>query len=299
MARRRRLWTFVLAAGMTGAAGAVLFSQLLPELGAGALLHPARREVSGPPPDRCESARFEGAGVELAGWRCRAMGERRGTAVVLHGVADNRASAAGVVGWFTSRGFDALAYDSRAHGDSGGEACTYGFYEKRDLRRVLDAAGPGPIVLLGTSLGGAVALQLAAEDARARAVIAAETFSDLRTLVAERAPFFVPAASLDRVFRVAERRAAFSVDAVSPVEAAARITAPVLLIHGADDVDTVPEHSRRVYAALGGPKRLILVPGAKHNESLNGNVWEEIGRWLDAALARRPAGAPARGTGGS
>ncbi len=87
MARRRRLWTFVLAAGMTGAAGAVLFSQL-PELGAGALLHPARREVSGPPPDRCENARFEGAGVELAGWRCRAMGERRGTAVVLHGVAD-------------------------------------------------------------------------------------------------------------------------------------------------------------------------------------------------------------------
>jgi dipeptidyl aminopeptidase/acylaminoacyl peptidase len=73
-------------------------------------------------------------------------------------------------------------------------------------------------------------------------------------------------------------------DAVSPVLAARTITAPVLLIHGALDSATHPDHSRRVFAALAGPKRLILVPGAGHNQSLQGNIWEEIDRWLDLVL---------------
>jgi uncharacterized protein len=62
----------------------------------------------------------------------------------------------------------------------------------------------------------------------------------------------------------------------------------VLLVHGAADSDTPPEHSRRVLEALSGPKRLILVPGARHNESLRGAVWSEIERWLDEVLPSAP-----------
>ena len=51
-----------------------------------------------------------------------------------------------------------VAYDSRGHGESGGAFCTYGFLEKRDLRRVIDIMPPRPVVLIGASLGGAVAL---------------------------------------------------------------------------------------------------------------------------------------------
>jgi pimeloyl-ACP methyl ester carboxylesterase len=69
------------------------------------------------------------------------------------------------------------------------------------------------------------------------------------------------------------------------VKAAAQIKIPVLLIHGAADVDTPPDHSRLVLAALAGPKRLILVTGAGHNESLRGDVWDEVERWIDDALA--------------
>jgi alpha-beta hydrolase superfamily lysophospholipase len=62
----------------------------------------------------------------------------------------------------------------------------------------------------------------------------------------------------------------------------------VLLVHGSDDADTAPRHSQRVLQALAGPKRLILVPGARHNESLRGSaVWTEIERWIDAALVER------------
>jgi len=101
----------------------------------------------------------------------------------------------------------------------------------------------------------------------------------------ERAPFFFTAGVIGRAFRIAEDQGGFRVDEVSPVAAAREIRIPVLLIHGASDVDTPPDHSARVLAALAGPKRLILVPGARHNESLRGDVWAEIDRWLNDALS--------------
>ena len=244
---------------------------------------------------------FAGAAVTLAGWRCRAShlsGPRRGTIVYLHGIADNRTSAAGAIVRFMPRGFDVVAYDSRAHGESGGTACSYGFFEKQDLHRVLDTLEPGAIVLLGISLGAAVALQEAAGDARVSGIVAAETFSDLETVASERAPFFFTAGTIKRAFRIAEEQGGFRVDAVSPRHAAALITTPVLLIHGAGDRDTRPEHSQRVFAALAGPKRLILVPGAVHNRSLTPDVWREIEEWIDA-LPGSPLLTPYRASGGT
>jgi pimeloyl-ACP methyl ester carboxylesterase len=260
----------------------------LPALGAGGLLHPARRPVIASAPDGCRDVRFAGAGVTLDGWRCQAVGARRGALVYLHGVADNRASGTGVIDRFRRQGFEVVAYDSRAHGASGGDACTYGFFEKDDLRRVVDTLEPGPVVLVGASLGAAVALLATADDPRVSAVVAAETFSDLRSVARDRVPFFFTDATVARAFDLAEERGRFDADAVSPVRAAARIVAPVLLIHGDADVDTPPGHSRRVFAALRGRKRLHLVPGATHNNSLRGDVWPVVEQWLDQVLSEEP-----------
>jgi len=254
----------------------------LPALGAGGLLHPGRRSDVVTPPSTCAPAAFTGLGVNLAGWRCRAATERRGTMIYLHGIADNRSSAVGVVDRFTRIGFDVVAYDSRAHGESGGAACTYGFFEKEDLQLVIDGV-EGPVVLVGTSLGAAVALQQAGRDPRVCGVVAAESFSDLRTVATERAPFFFTASAIERAFSLAEQEGHFRIDDVSPVLAASSIKVPVLLIHGAQDDETPPSHAQRIFAALAGPKKLILVPGAGHNESLQGDSWNEIERWLLAA----------------
>jgi pimeloyl-ACP methyl ester carboxylesterase len=91
--------------------------------------------------------------------------------------------------------------------------------------------------------------------------------------------------TIERAFEVAESQGHFKVEAVSPEVAARTIRAPVLLIHGAMDRDTPPEHSRRVFEALHGQKQLILVPGAGHNQSLQGEVWLQIDRWIDRALS--------------
>jgi alpha-beta hydrolase superfamily lysophospholipase len=259
-----------------------------PSWGAGALLHPGRRVVERQPTTPVETIDLDGSGIRLKGWWFHTQGKKRGTVIVMHGVADNRGSSAGFADHFLARGFDLVAYDSRAHGESGGEACTYGYYEKQDLRRVMDRLGAGPFVLIGTSLGAAVSLQAAAEDDRIVAVVAAASFSDLRTVAADRAPFFASKANVADALRIAEETAKFRVDEVSPVLAAARIHVPVLLLHGERDDETPNVHSRRIFAALHEPRRLIIVPGATHNECYNGRaVWADIDDWIEKAIALR------------
>ena len=285
---RRARWIVAAAGLVLVVAGYVVAVNVVPSIAAGALLHPARRHVAGPPPTGCEDAAFAGEGVTLRGWRCGAEGTRRGTIVFLHGVADNRTGFSGAISRFTARGLDVVAYDSRAHGESTGDVCTYGYWEKRDLRRVIDAIGQGPVVLLGASLGAAVALQEAPDDSRVVGVVAAESFSDLRTVARERAPRFLSDFMIRRAFAMAEARGDFRADEVSPVAAARRIRVPVLLIHGVLDADTPPDHSRRILAALGGPKELILVEGAHHNESLRADgTWQRIERWVEDVMASR------------
>ena len=267
------------------AVAAAIASFQLPSIAAGGLLYPARNETLPDRPSSCVDRDFAGEGVTLRGWYCKGEGRRRATIVYLHGVADNRGSGVGAIRRFTPKGLDVIAYDSRRHGKSEGEICTYGFYEKVDLRRVIETAQPGPVILIGASLGAAVSLQEAAVNRRVTGVVAAETFADLRTVAIERAPFFLWPAAIDQAIRIAEERGGFDIDAVSPVDAAASIKVPVLLIHGADDVDTKAEHAERVMEALGGPKRLLLLKGVAHNQSLSdARTWTEIEGWIDAVL---------------
>jgi uncharacterized protein len=270
------------------AAATVVGCRTLPSLGANGLLHPARRPL---PPQQGGAAplvTFESGGLKLEGWRFPAAGTRRGTIVYLHGVADNRGAAVGIAPRFTVRGLEVVAYDSRAHGNSEGDVCTYGYYEKGDLQRVLDTVDAGPIIVIGSSLGAAVALQAAAEDRRISGVVAAEAFSDLATVARERAPWFFSRGSIRRAFEMAERIGGFRIDDVSPVRAARAIAVPVFLLHGSRDRETPAEHSRRIFDALAGPRRLSIVDGAGHNQSLSAS-WPAIEQWIDDVVLVRPS----------
>lgn len=261
----------------------------LPSWAAAGLLHPARHVAAGPAPPGCRDETFTGEDVTLRGWRCEPAGPLRGTLIYLHGVADNHGSASGAIERLRSRNLEIIAYDSRAHGASEGLACTYGYFEKADLRRVIDALAPGPVVLLGVSLGAAVALQEAAADDRITGVVAVDTFADLRTVATHRAPRYLTHALIQRAFEEAERAGHFRVDAVSPVEAARRIRVPVLLIHGAADRETPPDGSRLVFEALAGPRQLLLIPGAGHTRSLQSDrAWHVIDGWLERMIAVNP-----------
>ena len=264
------------------------------EWGANAILHPYRRKVTVTPPIPFEDVVFKSEGVTLRGWRFRPQGRSRGTLVYLHGIADSRASSIGFAQQFAPQGFDVLAYDSRAHGDSGGEHCTYGYYEKQDLSAALDAIGASRVVVFGASLGGAVGLQAAAEDPRIAGVITVAAFADLETVVRERAPFFATRKEVNGALRLAEERASFRVADVSPRSSASRVQVPVLVIHGARDRATRPSHAQAIFSALGGPKELALVAGRGHDDVLaDSATWSRINAWLQGVV---PVAATRSGT---
>jgi pimeloyl-ACP methyl ester carboxylesterase len=255
---------------------------LPPELGAKMLLRPWRRPLTDTPSQVHREISFKTDGLVLRGWFFPASAPRRGLIVYLHGLSDNRRGAVGLAGRFAPKGYDVLAYDSRAHGQSDGDTCTYGFSEKRDVSAALDAIHAQDAILFGSSLGAAVALQAAPLEPRVRAVIAQSAFSDLATIVAERAPWFATAGEVHDGEELAEQTAHFRLADVSPLADAARIRVPVLLIHGAADRETPPAHSERLYAALNSPKTLVIVPGAGHNDALaKEDTWQTIVQWVD------------------
>jgi hypothetical protein len=251
-----------------------------PSWGASGLLHPVRRPVTSNPALGHRDVAFVRDGLTIRGWLFHAKAPPRGiTVVYLHGIGDNRESGTWIAERLVERGFDVLTYDSRGQGASDGSACTYGFHEKGDLRRALDEVGAKRAVVVGASLGAAVALQAAPQDSRIIAVVAVATFADLASVARERAPLLASGAQIEEAFAIAEREGRFRVAGVSPVLAARWITVPVLLVHGAQDHETGVHHSRQVLDALAGPKELLLVEGAGHGDAL-GLAWHQIEEWI-------------------
>ncbi len=225
-------------------------------------------------------------GLTLRGWLFprAAASAPRGLLVYLHGHSDNRQLSIHAARRFTPLGFDVLAYDSRAHGQSEGRYCTFGLRERVDLLRALDAVGASSAGVIGSSLGGAVALQAAAADERIRWVVAHAPFCDLATAIADRAAL-VRRELLERLKREAERQAGLCIAEISTLEAAGRVQVPVLLVHGRHDRETPPAHSARIHDVLRGPRQLKWFEAAHADVMRRPEVWATIERWVLALLA--------------
>lgn len=256
-------------------------------LGADALTRPMRVPIVGRAALPNRELEWKTAdGLTLRGWlfEPRADMAPHGLVVLVHGKDINRQHFAGEAARFTSRGYRVLAYDQRAHGRSQGERTTYGFREVDDLRRGLDLVGSPRVILIGESLGAAVALQTGARDGRVVGVVAGASFSDLPTIVAEHRPFFFSNDVFAQAVEVAEREVGFDLAQISPARDAAAIDAPVLLLHGTKDTFIDPSHSRRILAnARRGT--LVALEGVGHIDVLVARQsWAHIERWFDEVI---------------
>src|SRR6185295_6163583 len=121
-------------------------------------------------------------GVTLSGWWGPAQSPK-GTVVLVHGLNRSRIEMVGKVPFLHEQGWNALLFDLRFHGKSGGKMSTLGFFEKDDVHAAVALArerSPGPVVLWGVSVGGATAMFAAAEDQQVAGVVCDSTFRSLR-----------------------------------------------------------------------------------------------------------------------
>lgn len=210
-------------------------------------------------------------GTALNAWFLPAKGVAKATVLFLHGNAENISTHFRSIAWMPAEGFNVLALDYRGYGASEGIPTLAGMQLDIDaaMRSLLAHKGVDPdrIVILGQSLGGALAIHYAAHSAyrtHLRAVVIDSAFYDYRQVAREKfAGFFLtwpfqwlPWLTIDNDYSPAA-----SVAALSPL--------PLLLIQGDRDGVVPLHHSLRLFELAAEPKERWVVPGAGHIQSLN------------------------------
>jgi len=185
-----------------------------------------------------------------------------------------------------------LAADFRGHGQSGGRS-SVGRDETFDLDAVVRQArglGYGPVCVVGFSMGAAVALRHAAIGSSPGDSVVSVS-SPSRWYVRESAPMRRLQWLLENPARRPIGRALgvrlgepwFDLP-ISPIEAAAKIIGPLLLVQGTADRYFTAAHARLLRTATGGSAELWVEPGMGHGESATTPALvERIADWARGA----------------
>lgn len=262
----------------------------------------------------------DGLDLHVRRWQDPAA-SHRWTFVVAHGLGEHSGRYVHFARWFSARGARVYAIDHRGHGLSGGPRghtdSMDAFVADLDLlvTRARKEAG-GPVVLVGHSLGGLIAIAYAVThpDRIDRAVFSAPVLRvnarvpGWKRALARVAPRVAPRASFrtgldagalshdpevvgryrsdplvhDRITPMANR-ATFE-RGEEFIGRAAELKVPFLLLHGAEDRLSDPEGSRRFFARATAPGRAFKIyPGLYHeifNEPEQEQVFRDIENWL-------------------
>lgn len=211
----------------------------------------------------------------LVGWFIRAdSAHRTGKSILfLHGISGCKAFYLPTARTYSKLGYDCILMDGRAHGESGGEFCTFGEKEKFDISAILDTVlaidSTQKVGIWGNSLGGAIALQALAHDHRLQFGIIESTFHDFEKVAEEYGADYTGVKSSSMTQRVLRKSAAiahFDPFSIKPYLAARQITQPVFMAHGDSD-DKIPiEFGRINFENLASEhKQWYTVSGAGHH----------------------------------
>ncbi len=225
-----------------------------------------------------EDAWFEASdGTKLHGWYVPHASPR---AVILfaHGNAGNLSHRAEILEGLHALGVSVLIFDYRGYGRSAGSPTEEGILaDARAARRWLGrraGVDEGQIVLLGESLGGAVMVDLAANDGAA-ALVLLNTFSSLADVAAFHYPW-LPVKLLMRT----------RLDSVSKIGS---FHGPLLQIHGDADTIIPLALAERVFAAANAPKEFVKIRGGDHNDPPSAAFFQALDRFFATLPAARSA----------
>ncbi|MCM0020679.1 MAG: alpha/beta hydrolase [Tagaea sp.] len=187
-------------------------------------------------------------GLDLTAWR-RPGDAHKPSIVLFHGNAQDASWRIDIAAQAARHGYEVVLATYRGFGGNPGRPSEEGLYA--DARATLDALRAGPVVLWGESLGTGVAVKMASER-RVLGVILQSPYLS----VAERAGEimrWLPAKHL-------------TTDRFDSVSRIADIQAPLLIVHGAQDLIIPFRHGQALFAAARAPKRFVELPDRGHNE---------------------------------
>jgi hypothetical protein len=175
----------------------------------------------------------------------------------LHGARWNVSGSSGRMRRMQDVGFSVLAVDYRGFGRSSA-ALPSETTALEDARAAWDWIAkryPGrPRYIFGHSLGGAIAIDLAAQVDDESGTIVEGTFTSILEVVSSFKWGWLPVSAL-----ITQR-----FDSVHKV---ASIGSPLLVVHGSEDRLIPQSLGRKLYEAAQAPKRFVLVEGGSHHNT--------------------------------
>lgn len=206
--------------------------------------------------------------TRLHGWYCPCP-QARAVVLYAHGNAGNLSHRSGLLARLQHQlRVAVLIFDYRGYGRSAGVPTVAGMLkDARAARKFLAQHAnvkQSDIVMMGRSLGGAVAVQLAAE-AKPRGLVLESTFSSLRDMASHHYPklaWLVPPAKLDSAAMIPKYHG------------------PLLQSHGDGD-RTIPFASgMELFRSANEPKSFVTLPGRDHNAPQTREYYERLDQFI-------------------
>ncbi|HUH83638.1 MAG TPA: alpha/beta fold hydrolase [Stellaceae bacterium] len=235
------------------------------------LAAPHQRVVGSAPPDLgADDVVFPSpSGSAIHGWL--APGEPgRGAVLVLHGIRADRGEMVTRLRLLHAAGFGLLAIDLQARGESPGLHITFGHLEALDAAAAvafLKERLPGErIGVIGVSLGGAATL-LGLRPLAVDALVLEQVFPDIDSALTNRLVAYIGPVGrwVARVYEwLMPLMLPIRPEQLRPIDHIGDITAPLLMLAGAEDRYTPLSESRALFARAAEPKQLVEIAGAGH-----------------------------------
>jgi pimeloyl-ACP methyl ester carboxylesterase len=220
-----------------------------------------------------------GQPLKLGAWWIPAATPSPHCVVMIHGYADAKVGALAWAPTWHALDFNLLAIDLRAHGESEGTYSTGGYFERHDLDQLLTQirnqrpTETASLTLFGVSLGGAVAVALAAMRDDLDAIVLDCPFADYRAAAIAHARFMRMPGPIFTVpaLRLAEWLSGAHFDAVRPIDQLTKVRCACMVIHSESDPlvpETVIEQFARELAEQPSPHMHWRVAKAGHLQAL-------------------------------
>jgi pimeloyl-ACP methyl ester carboxylesterase len=230
-----------------------------------------------------------GKPLRIAAWWIPHPQSQGRCVILLHGYADAKVGSIAWAPTWHALGWNILAIDLRAHGESGGRHCTGGYFERHDVSDVINllrAQRPTQttrLALFGASFGSAVAVTTAAMREDVDAIVLDSPVPDF----AEGAMLQMnlsgaPGGFIRRLaVKIAERLSGSRFAQVRLIDLLPKLNCPAMLI--------LPEHDPLLEGHSLTPKSGVVwkVPNAAHLMALAADP-DEYSRQIDEFLKTVP-----------
>ena len=261
MTRKRKVFNLILVTIVVGLLGVLRWS-------ARRMVYHPSPDSGAPTPKGLEDVSFASEdGTKLHGWLCRTPGAKRAV-IMMHGNAgclEGRGSE--VLDVAKAAGAHAFMFDYRGYGKSEGSPYEAGV--AADARAALAAlvketgVPRARTVILGHSLGGAVAIDLASGTPDAAGLVVLSSFTSIDDMARH-------ATGLPLGFMVPE-----TWDSATKIK---KIACPKLIVHGDKDTLVPFALGYQLFTLAADPKRFVNVQGVAHDPL--DTVLSEVGHFV-------------------